>query len=90
MHYLRAVALEIADELGSVGKELERRRFRQRASGQGLIPEVGADKVKNYYSRLEERWEALVTETRNIPGFERFPLSIPFEELTVSAKLLSC
>ena len=67
---------------------MERGGFRQHADGPRLNgeAEANADKIENYYSQLENKWEALATPARNIPGFEQFLLPVPVEKLMISAK----
>lgn len=85
---LRKDAPEIADELQKVGEELERGGLRRRRDHPSVNSELEAqaDEIENYYARLGERREKLITEARKIPGFERFLLPLTFKELALSAK----
>lgn len=78
----------IADELQKVGEELERGGLRRRRDHPSVNSELEAkaDETENYYARLGERREQLITEARKIPGFERFLLPLTFKELALSAK----
>ncbi|KAG1763673.1 CHAT domain-containing protein, partial [Suillus occidentalis] len=64
--------------------ELSKRLFDIQGST-GNTDRATIDLAAKQYKKLTKQWEAVVAAIRNIPGFSRFLLSPPYEELQAAA-----
>jgi tetratricopeptide (TPR) repeat protein len=78
---LKLASLELAHKLSEVTQRLS-----DAQGSAGSADRAAADRAAIQYRRLQQKWEVVVAEIRNLKGFSRFLLPPSYEDLQAAAR----